>query len=152
MVGLSTSPRPCFDLASTLLRPRFDLVSTLFRPCFDLVSTWFRPCFDHVSTLLGPYWTLSDPIGPYWTLLDPTGPYWTLLNPTGRFTSCPHGGRGKKIDVFLAVPTVVGENILDVRILEKMTNHFLRNPYKRPEILSDGIMIRTNPGTFVRIP
>ena len=53
-------------------------------------------------------------------------------------------------DVFLAVPTVVGENILDVCILEKMTNHFLRPPYKRPEILADRIPIRENPGTFVR--
>ena len=45
---------------------------------------------------------------------------------------------------------MVGENILDVRILKKMTNHFLRNPYKRPKILSDGVNIRRNPGTFVR--
>ena len=33
-----------------------------------------------------------------------------------------------------------------------MTNHFLRPPYKRPEILSDRIPIRKVPGTFVRIP
>ena len=33
-----------------------------------------------------------------------------------------------------------------------MTNHFLRNPYKRPGILSNRIPIRKNPGTFVRIP
>ena len=52
------------------------------------------------------------------------------------------------LEVFLAVHLVVGENILDLRILEKMTNHFLRNPYKRPGILSDGVIIRTNPGTF----
>ena len=67
--------------------------------------------------------------GPYWTLLDPTGPYWTLLNPTGhlfscshggwakyfaRFFSCPHGGRGKYFGLVLAVPSVVGENILEV--------------------------------------
>ena len=37
-----------------------------------------------------------------------------------------------------------------VCILEKMNNHFLRNPYKRPEILSDEANIRENPGTFVR--
>ena len=43
-----------------------------------------------------PYWTLLDATGPYWTLLDLTGPYWTLL------------------DILLAVPTVVGENILEV--------------------------------------
>ena len=47
----------------------------------------------------------------------------------------------------LAVRTEVGENILDVRILEKMANHFLRNLYKRPGILSDGVIIRTNPVT-----
>ncbi len=45
------------------------------------------------------------------------------------------------LEVFLAVRMVVGGNILDVRILEKMTNHFLRNPYKRPEILSDGVIM-----------
>ena len=45
------------------------------------------------------------------------------------------------LEVFLAVRTVVGEDILDVRILEKMTNHFLRNPYKRPKILSDGVIM-----------
>ena len=33
-----------------------------------------------------------------------------------------------------------------------MPNHFLRPPYKRPEILSDRIPIRKNPGTFVWIP
>ena len=67
--------------------------------------------------------------------------------------SCPHGHRGKYFGGFcLAVHTVVGENILDVRILEQMTNHFLRNLYKRPEILSDRIPISKNPGTFVRIP
>ena len=55
------------------------------------------------------------------------------------------------LGIFLAVPRVVGENILDVCILEKMTNHFLRNPDKRPEILSDGVNIRENPGTFNRI-
>ena len=31
-----------------------------------------------------------------------------------------------------------------------MTNHFLRRTNKRPEILSDGVNIRKNPGTFVR--
>ena len=56
------------------------------------------------------------------------------------------------LEVFLAVHTVVGEHILGVRIREKMTNHFLRHPYKRPEILSDRIPIRKNPRTFVRIP
>ena len=56
------------------------------------------------------------------------------------------------LEVFLAVRTVVGENVLDVRILEKMTNRFLRKPYKRPGILSDGVIIRTNPGTFGWIP
>jgi hypothetical protein len=55
---------------------------------------------------------------------------------------------GNILEVFLAVRTVVGENILDVCILEKMTNHFLRPPYKRHEILSDRIPIRKNPGTF----
>ena len=33
-----------------------------------------------------------------------------------------------------------------------MTNHFLRAPYKRPEILADRIPIRKIPGTFCRIP
>ena len=47
---------------------------------------------------------------------------------------------------------MVGGNILDVRILEKMTNHFLRNPYKRPGILSNRITTSKNPGTFVWIP
>ena len=30
------------------------------------------------------------------------------------FVSCPHGGRGKYVGRFLAVTTVVGENILEV--------------------------------------
>ena len=64
------------------------------------------------------------------------------------FFSCPHGGRDKYFGGFLAVRLVVGEHILDVRIREKMTNHFWRNPYKRPGILSDGVIIRTNPGTI----
>ena len=33
-------------------------------------------------------------------------------------------------------------------VSRKMSNHSLRNPYKRPEILWSGIMIRTNPGTI----
>ena len=70
--------------------------------------------FLDFRTSTGPYWTLLDPIGPYWTLLDPTGPYWTLLNPTGHYFSCPHGGRDKYFGGFLAVPMVVGENILGV--------------------------------------
>ena len=32
-----------------------------------------------------------------------------------------------------------------------MTNHFLRNPHQRPEILWSGIVIRTNPGTIGQI-
>ena len=36
--------------------------------------------------------------------------------------------------------------------MEQITNHFLRPPYTRPEILSDWIRIRKNPGTFVQIP
>ena len=38
----------------------------------------------------------------------------------------------------------------DVRTPKKMTNHFFRAPYKRPEILADRIPIRKIPGTFVR--
>ena len=53
------------------------------------------------------------------------------------FFSCPHCGREHVLEFVLAVRTVVGTNILDARILEKMTNHFLRNPYKRPGILSN---------------
>ena len=34
----------------------------------------------------------------------------------------------------------------------KMTNHFLRNPYKRPGILSNRNPTSKNPGTFVRVP
>ena len=52
------------------------------------------------------------------------------------------------LEMCLVVRTVVGGNILYVRILEKMTNHFLRNPYQRPEILWSGIVIQTNPGTI----
>ena len=39
-----------------------------------------------------------------------------------------------------------------VCILAKMANHFLRNPYTRPRILSDRIPIHKNPGTFGWIP
>ena len=66
----------------------------------------------------------------------------------GGFFSCPHGGRGKYFGFFLSVRTVVGGNILDVRILEELTKHFSRNPYKRRGILSDGVITRTSPGTF----
>ena len=55
---------------------------------------------------------------------------------------------GNILEVLLAVRTMVAGNILDVRILEKVANHFSRNPYKRPGILSDGVIVRTNPGTF----
>ena len=63
------------------------------------------------------------------------------------FVSCSHSGKGKYFQVCLSVRTVVGENMLDIRILEKMTNHIFRNPYTRPEILWSGIIIRTNPET-----
>ena len=38
--------------------------------------------------------------------------------------SCLHGGSRKYFGGFLAVRLLVGGNILDIRILEKVTNHF----------------------------
>ena len=51
----------------------------------------------------GPYWTLLDPIGPYWTPLDRTEPHWTLAVPTVVEENI--------LEVFVAVPMVVGEDL-----------------------------------------
>ena len=78
-----------------------------------------------------------------------TSKYWprsllgTYLAPWNRD---PHLGLRKLLrDRIMYVRTYVRTY---VRILEKMINHFLRNPYKRSKILWNGIMIRTNPGTI----
>ena len=65
----------------------------------------------------------------------------------------------KNPGTFVRIPQKVVGNLFEdtyvrtsVRILEKMTYRFLRNPYKRPRILSNQITTSKNPGTFVRIP
>ena len=87
-----------------------------------------------------------------------------ILSPTTRGTAkkrpkyfrLPHGGQLEKRPKYFRLPP--GGQLKNVQNIfpyhradsQKMTNHLLRNPEKRPGIFADRNLIRKNLGTFVR--